>query len=412
MKKSGFVLNYFNQPFTYLYAGILLIVSNLTIHAGTYKEVTNFGENPSNIKMFLYTPDVVAAHPPILVACHWCHGDAQAIYNGSRYASVADKYGYLVIFPSANSSDGCWDVASAGALTHNGGGDPLGIVSMVRYVIKNFNADSTRVYALGVSSGAMMTNVLLGAYPDVFAGGAAYAGVPFGCFAGPNSWNDDCAKGRITKTPKEWGDLMRAAYPEYSGKRPKIQMWHGTNDEVLAYHNLSEAVKQWTNIHGIDTVPASKENNYFQSGWTRQRYKNSNNEVVIETIIEQGQPHNLQVPQEEALTFLGLDQSSTNVKSRTTNRKESQLNAIIITSSTNQSFVKVTVRSVPSVARLSLYTVNGQLLQSLSETHSNNGTYEFTISVDGIAREQQSQQLYIMEVTVNGNLEGTGRIRL
>ena len=237
--------------------------------------------------MFLYTPDNVAAKPPILVACHWCHGTAQAIYNGSRYASVADKNGYYVIFPSAISSDGCWDVASADALTHNGGGDPLGIVSMVRYVIKNFNADSTRVYVVGVSSGAMMTNVLLGAYPDVFAAGSAFAGVPFGCFAGPNSWNAECSAGSITNTAEQWGDLVRAAYPGYTGKRPKIQLWHGTNDEVLNFHNLSEAVKQWTNVLGADTIPASEETNIFNTGWTRRRYKNVNNEVVVETIIEQ-----------------------------------------------------------------------------------------------------------------------------
>jgi poly(hydroxyalkanoate) depolymerase family esterase len=405
------MFNNSNLKVSNVFIFLILLSSIITGQTGTYKEVTNFGENPSKIKMFLYTPNVVAVHPPILVACHWCHGDAQAIYNGSRYASVADKYGYLVIFPSASSSDGCWDVASAAALTHNGGGDPLGIVSMVRYVIKNFNADSTRVYALGVSSGAMMTNLLLGAYPDVFAGGAAYAGVPFGCFAGPNSWNDDCAKGRITKTPKEWGDLVRAAYPEYSGKRPIIQMWHGTNDEVLAYHNLAEAVKQWTNIHGIDTIPTTKENNFLQSGWTRQRYKNSKNEVVVETIIEQGQPHNLQVPQEEALSFLGLDQPPTDVHFGSVHRKESPLNATIITSSLNRSFVKVTVHSVPGIARLSLYTVSGQLIKSLCGIYSKDGIHEFIVSANKIAGEQKVQQLYLIEVTVNGNLAGTGRVR-
>ena len=34
-----------------------------------------------------------------------------------------------------------------------------------------------------ISSGGMMTNVLLGDYPDVFKAGAAFAGVPFACFA-------------------------------------------------------------------------------------------------------------------------------------------------------------------------------------------------------------------------------------
>ena len=54
---------------------------------------------------------------------------------------------------------------------------------MVNYVVQNKNGDANRVYVAGHSSGGMMTNVLFGSYPDVFKAGAAYAGVPFACFA-------------------------------------------------------------------------------------------------------------------------------------------------------------------------------------------------------------------------------------
>ena len=386
---------------------LFLFYATCILHAGTYTEITDFGDNPSNIKMFLYTPDNVAANPPVLVACHWCYGTAAAIYNGSRYCSVADKNGYYVIFPNAASSDGCWDVASTAALTHNGGGDPLGIVSMVRYVIKNFNADSTRVYSVGTSSGAMMTNVLLGAYPDVFAAGAAFAGVPFGCFAGSTSWNADCSSGLITKTPEQWGDLVRAAYPGYTGKRPRIQMWHGTNDEVLNYHNLGEAVKQWTNVLGADTLPSSTESDVFQTGWTRQRYTNAANEVVVETVIEQGVSHNLQVLQEEAIAFLGLDQS-TGVRSGSVLKKNFPSNATVIASS-ESGHITVTVRSVPGIASLSLYTVSGRMMCALSGTHSSNGIYTFTINKNTLAHTQYGSNIYIMKVLLNGADAGAFR---
>jgi acetylxylan esterase len=59
----------------------------------------------------------------------------------------------------------------------------------------------------GASSGAMMTNVLLGDYPDVFKAGAAFMGVPFGCFATTpsNTWNSECANGQISRTPQPVG---------------------------------------------------------------------------------------------------------------------------------------------------------------------------------------------------------------
>ena len=380
------------------------------LHAGTYKQVTNFGENPSNIQMFLYTPAKIAAKPPVLVVCHWCHGTANDCYNASYwYCSYADTLGYYVIFPNAISSDGCWDVASANALTHNGGGDPFGIVSMVRYVIKNFNADSTRVYVTGVSSGAMMTNVLLGAYPDIFSAGSAFAGVPFGCFAGPNSWNDDCAKGRITKTAQEWGELVRNAFPGYTGKRPKIQMWHGTDDEVLNFHNLGEAVKQWTNVLGTDTVPESVESDVFQAGWKRRRYKNAKGDVVVETIIEQNQPHNLQVLQQEALAFLGLGQS-TGVRSVSMLQKDPHANTTIIASSIAAGRIAVTVRSTPGTASLSFYTVDGRLVCDLPGTYSSAGIYFFTIGKKALPR--QSSNLCIARVSLNCADAGAFRLAI
>lgn len=91
---------------------------------------------------------------------------------------------------------------------------------------------------------------MIGAYPDVFQAGVAYSGVPFGCFADGdvvNGWASACAEGQMVETPQYWvsiymeflaeprlsrsctqGDLVRNAYPGYTGPRPSIQ---GTNAE-------------------------------------------------------------------------------------------------------------------------------------------------------------------------------------
>lgn len=62
-------------------------------------------------------------------------------------------------------------------LTHDAGGDSLGIANGLRYLADLYGVDSEQVFATGTSSGAMMTNVLAGAYPDLIKGGAAFAGV-------------------------------------------------------------------------------------------------------------------------------------------------------------------------------------------------------------------------------------------
>lgn len=262
--------------------------------ASLEKVTTDFGPNPRNVGFYIYVPDTLAANPPILVNPHWCHGDAQACYAGSQYATLASRYGFIAIYPdSPNTADKCWDVSSNDTLTHDGGGDSLGIASMVRWALDEYGGDPDRVFVTGVSSGAMMTEVLLGAYPDMFAAGSAFAGVPFGCFAGDGYgvWGAECAEGRVTKTAEEWAALVDAAYPGYDGWRPKVQIYHGTNDDVLDYVNYGEAVKQWTAVLGLSEQPANATADTPVAGWTKSVYGESG---WFEAYSAAGVTHNIQ----------------------------------------------------------------------------------------------------------------------
>jgi acetylxylan esterase len=275
--------------------------------AAALTEITGFGTNPSNLRMYVYVPDNLAPRPGLLVAVHYCTGTGPAFYSGSQFASLADRYGYIVIYPSVTRSSQCFDVASPQALTRGGGSDPVGIKSMIDYVRARYPVDADRIVATGVSSGAMMTNVLLGVYPDVFSAGSAFSGVPFGCFATTNGseWNSDCANGLVTKTPQQWGDLVRNAYPGYTGRRPRMQTWHGTNDEVLRYPNFGEQIDQWTNVHGLTQTPSFTDTP--QSGYTRTRYGGTGDTAPVEAISMNGVSHNLPVDAAAAVHFLGLD---------------------------------------------------------------------------------------------------------
>lgn len=176
-------------------------------------QVQDFGDNPTGVEMYIYVPDDVAPNPAVLVALHYCTGTAQAFYTGTKYASLADQQGFIVIYPDAPDSGGCWDVHTDETLTHDAGGDSLGVASMVRYTVDQYAADAGNVYMTGESSGAMMVNVLAGAYPDLFQGGAAFSGVPYGCFQGSGMWNSQCATGQKQMSAEEWGNLVRAGYP-------------------------------------------------------------------------------------------------------------------------------------------------------------------------------------------------------
>nr|WP_306459781.1 PHB depolymerase family esterase [Streptomyces sp. Ag109_G2-15] len=278
------------------------------VPTATLTEVTGFGDNPSNLQMYVYVPSGVTAHPAVVVAAHYCTGSGPAMYSGTEWASLADQYGFVVVYPSVTRASKCFDVSSPQALRRGGGSDPVGIRSMVDWVTRTYAADTGRIFVTGISSGAMMTNVLLGDYPDVFAAGAAFSGVPFGCFATTDGseWNSACSGGTVTHTPREWGDLVRAAYPGYTGPRPRMQLWHGTADDTLRYPNFGEETKQWTDVLGVGQTPAATDSP--QSGWTRTRYGGTGDQAPVEAISLQGVGHNLYSygMASRALAFFGL----------------------------------------------------------------------------------------------------------
>ena len=250
------------------------------IPSSTLTQITNFGTNPNNVLMFVYKPAKVAAKPALIVASHCtsplstCLLSVSDIVSGSLHRHRADILRRLQVrlprrnarlrrplpvlrespslppsFPAPLPSNlprslttilirsqphpgTCWDVSSTATLTHNGGGDSLGIASAARFALANWGVDPARVFAAGTSSGAMMTSVLAGAYPDVFRAGVVDSGVAFGCFALPgqpgDSWNEQCALGELVLTGQQWAQRVFDAFPGFSGARPRMQVWHGT----------------------------------------------------------------------------------------------------------------------------------------------------------------------------------------
>jgi endo-1,4-beta-xylanase len=184
---------------------------------------------------------------------------------------------------------------------------------MVDYAKQHYNVDPARVFVTGFSSGAMMTNVLAAEYPDVFAAGSAFMGVPAGCFATTDgsSWNSQCSGGQLIKTAQQWGDQARQMSGGRSGPYPRMQLWHGTADDTLRYPNFGEEIKQWTNLRGVSQTPSSSD--APQSGWTRTRYGSTGAQAPVEGISVQGAGHAL--PQNGmvayAIAFLGLNSGST-----------------------------------------------------------------------------------------------------
>jgi acetylxylan esterase len=237
---------------------------------------------------------------------HPCGGSGTSWYSGTRLPSYADQQGFILIYPDTPNMSHCWDVQNPATLSHGSGGDALGIVNMVKYTLSKYKGDAARVYMMGSSSGAMMTNALEGSYPDIFEAGAAYSGVAASCFLGspqatPMASNQTCAQGKISRTPQEWGDLVRNSYPGYTGRRPRMQIYHGNADTLVRPACAMQALQQWGNVLGLEWT--KNVTGVPSTAYTQVIYGDG---TKLEGFFGQGVGHTAPVNEQLMLKFFGI----------------------------------------------------------------------------------------------------------
>jgi poly(hydroxyalkanoate) depolymerase family esterase len=112
------------------------------------------------------------SHPvPLVVFVHGCNTTAEQQENASLYDPVAEKYGFIVMYPDNDDSAHpvqCWRFYDP-SNEHRGQADVATIEGMTRAVMAMRSVDRLRVYEIGMSSGALITSDLGAAYPDVYA---------------------------------------------------------------------------------------------------------------------------------------------------------------------------------------------------------------------------------------------------
>ena len=295
------------------------LLAATSARAASLQQVSNWGSSgmPSDVSMYVYVPNNVATNPPILTLIHYCGGTASAVFGQAQsggLVSAADQYGFIMVVPSSGR---CWDVVSDKTRKRDNFGDSHAIRQMVKYAVSTYKANADRVYATGDSSGGMMTELLLALYPDVFKAGAAFAGMPAGCRGSSESgsgggYSNACAGGSVSHTAQEWGDLVRSFDSGYTGHRPRVQLFHGDADTTIRYANHTEAIKEWTNVLGLNTSPTTTDSGVQLGNHqaTRQRWKNSCGYVTLDAFTSIGGDHgpsDALFKSQYVIPFLGLD---------------------------------------------------------------------------------------------------------
>ena len=243
-------------------------------------ETSGFGSNPGALKMFSFVPGSLQQPPALVVVLHGCGQTATGYDLGAGWSTLAKHYGFALLMPEqqpSNNSNGCFNWFNPED-TARDSGEACSIRQMIARMVGDVGIDPQRVFVTGLSAGGAMTTVMLATYPEVFAGGAVIAGLPFGVASNVR----EALNGMFQSSSRpagELGDLVRNA-SNHKGPWPKLSVWHGSADRTVNPANANEIVKQWLDVHQLPSAPMSEG---IVDGHPRQVWWNADGETMVES---------------------------------------------------------------------------------------------------------------------------------
>lgn len=244
----------------------------------------------------VHIPAGLTGAAPMVVVLHGCAQDAGAMRELTRFDQLADKEGFVVVFPeqpvSANIQR-CWNWFLPSNQDRNSG-EALILGSIVQEVQSHVLIDSKRVHVTGLSAGGAMAVVLASTWPDLFASvgvasGCAFKGTP--CLQKPTSEPVDALAGYVVSA-MGWEKTLI----------PMIAM-QGDLDTTVPPQNLPILMGQWLMaadkidddmVNGsISSTPSAQEKGTSQGGlaYDIERYAGPSGSIFAETWLVHGMEH-------------------------------------------------------------------------------------------------------------------------
>lgn len=211
--------------------------------------------------MFLHVPPGVQKNVqvPLVVVMHGCLQCAESVASQTGWNKLADEHGFYVVYPQQriiNNPMRCFKWYKRRNI-YKDRGENQSVKRMVDFMKSNYAVDSSKIFITGLSAGAAMSVIMMANYPETFSAGAIFAGAPYKVATSSIPAMMAFFGWRI-KSPEKWGGYVRSQNTSYFGAYPRMIIYQGNNDWIVNKRNSVELMKQWTNVHGISTLPSER----------------------------------------------------------------------------------------------------------------------------------------------------------
>jgi poly(hydroxyalkanoate) depolymerase family esterase len=213
------------------------------------------GEGSVRREYRLYVPGSYdSARPaPLVVFLHGCTQDPDDLARGTRMNEVAERAGFLVLYPTQPATANglkCWNWFDPGH-QRRGAGEPAHVEAMTRQVMREWRVDARRVHVAGISAGGAMALVVAAAYPELYASVASHSGIAVGVVRSAVA-----ALPVMRAGPPATADLLaglRAAGGDGARAIPLLVM-HGTADPTVSPANAQAIAQQWSAAFALEPI--------------------------------------------------------------------------------------------------------------------------------------------------------------
>ena len=155
-----------------------------------------------------------------------------------------------------------------------------------------YGVDRSRIFVTGLSAGGAMASVMLATYPEIFAGGAIIAGLPYGSASSVQEAFEAMFNERAPSS-RALGDHVRDSLEASRSVAKDLSVAWGRADTVVRPTNADHIVRQWLDVHRLPEHATAEE----QIGrHTRRIWEDANGETRLELIAWRAWPTACRLP--------------------------------------------------------------------------------------------------------------------